>query len=140
MESIGGDLVYYATQNILPSCQNYTVGEAQMGYITHIVDDTRTNRGTAIIVIPPVQESIWDYVIYPLGLEQELAEYKEILIHHATLYDGEWISEFAMNQDIYADGFHFLLEDGYQQFQDAVFGGGNEKILKVRKIVVNEEE
>lgn len=134
-----GDLVYYATQNILPGCQNYTIGEEQMGYVTHIVDDTKEHGGTAIIVIPPVQESIWDYVIYPLGLEPELAEYKETLVHHATLYDGEWLSEFAMNQDIYADGFHFLLEDGYQQYQDAVFGG-NEKILKVRKIVVDEEE
>lgn len=133
-----GDLIHYATQNIYPGCQNYSIGEEQMEYITQIVDDVKEQGGKVIIVIPPIQESIWDYVIRPLELEADMAKYKEILIQHATLYDGEWISEFSMNQDIYADGFHFLLEDGYQQFQNAIFIG-NENILKVRKCPTDDE-
>lgn len=126
------DLLYYATQNILPGCQGYAVGEQQMADLVYILDDTVKGGGTPLVVVPPVQESIWDYVIYPLELEDELESYKSVLQRHAAVYDGEWISGFAKNQDIYADGFHFLNGDGYEQFENAVFLGEGE-IFKVRK-------
>lgn len=117
------DLVIYATDSILPCCKKYSIGEEQMRDIIFIADDVRENGGEPLIICPPVQESIWDYVIFPLELEDELETYKSELEEHSMIYDMEWISDFARNQDIYADGFHFLRGDGYQQFENAVLTG-----------------
>lgn len=126
------DLVIYATDSILQVCKNYSIGEEQMSNIIYIVDDVRENGGEPLIVCPPVQESIWDYVIFPLGLEDELEAYKSELGKHATIYDMEWISDYSKNQDIYADGFHFLYGDGYLQFENAILTGDAE-FLRVRE-------
>ncbi len=127
------DLVVYATQTIYPRCQNYRIGEKQIEDIIYIVDDTRKYGGNSLIVIPPVQESIWDYVILPFDLQDELEKYKEILQKHSVVYDMEWISNFAENQDIYTDGFHFPGE-GYLQFENAVFTGKAD-FLQVREYI-----
>lgn len=101
-----------------------------MGNLLFILDDCRLNGGETLVVLPPVQEVIWDYVIYPMGLEPYLVEYREEIARHATIYDMEWLSEFAKDQDIYADGFHFLQGDGYQRFAEAV-ATGEADFLKV---------
>lgn len=117
------DLRLYALENIYPSCQDYTIGQEQMNALIYIVQDTRANNGEPLIVCPPVQESIWDYVIFPLELEDELEKYKTELQQYSVVYDMEWISDFAKNQDIYSDGFHFMRGDGYKQFERAIFVG-----------------
>lgn len=116
------DLVDYA-KSIYETCQDYTIGEKQMENFLYIIDDVQANGGEIKVVLPPVQESIWELVIEPLGLEPELEAYRKILREHTDVYDMEWKSEFAKDQTIYADGFHFLLKDGYQQFTEALFTG-----------------
>ena len=115
------DLVIYATENIYPGCQNYKIGEEQMKYVTDILIDMENSGKEVILVTPPIQDSIWEYVIEPMELEAQMNEYKERLSEYAPIYDMEWKNEFTANQDNYADGFH-LTGELYKVFTDNVFG------------------
>ncbi len=121
-EKYRADLIDYA-QIIYTNCENYELGQVQIEDYLYIIDDVQKNGGEVTVVLPPVQESIWELVIEPLHLEQNLDTYREILLQHTDLYDMEWKSDFARDQDIFADGFHFLYGDGYQRFTEAIFTG-----------------
>lgn len=122
------DLVAYAQNNIALAGPDYSIGEEQMQDITYIVDDVKRNGGKALIVCPPVQEVIWDYVIVPYELEDEMEAYKSELSRHTDVYDMEWLSDFARDQELWGDGFH--LRD-YGPFEKAIFTGEAD-FLKIR--------
>lgn len=115
------DLIVYATEKIYKRCQNYKIGEEQMEYVTDILMDMESRGKEVRVITPPVQDSIWEYVIEPLELETQMNEYKDRLSDYVPIYDMEWRNEFTANQDNYADGFH-LTEESYIVFTDNVFG------------------
>jgi hypothetical protein len=127
------DLVDYALNNIFPGCQNYSLGAEQMADIEYILSDANENGISTIVVIPPVQASIWELVIEPLEIYDDMEIYKRRLMKYSVVYDMEWLSEFAKSQDLYADGFH-LQEDRYFRFTNAIFMGDEEMVVIREKI------
>lgn len=122
-------LVRYAVGNIYPGTENYTIGNEQLDYIINIVQTTKDNGGEVKILIPCVQESIWEYVLTPLNLEPQLMEYKSYLSQYAPLYDMEWQNEVSYRQDIFADGFHFVDRETYNDIYTSIlFGEPNENV------------
>jgi len=117
------DLVDYALNGIKPMCLQYSIGEEELGNYIYVLEDCRANGGEPLVVLPPVQESIWELVIHPLKLEPYLEEYRKMLSPYADLYDMEWESDFSKEQDIFKDGFHFVRGDGYSRFTQAIFTG-----------------
>lgn len=116
------DLIDYA-KIIYENCEEYEVGQTQLEDYLYIIDDVQKNGGEVTVVLPPVQECIWELVIEPLHLESDLESYRQILLQHTDLYDMEWKSDFAREQDIFRDGLHFYNKDGYQRFTEAIFTG-----------------
>ncbi len=62
-------------------------------------------------MIPACNRVIWDRVIYPLGIDFYIDLYKDYLKSHAAVYDMEFYSEYAENDNNFQDGFHFVLEE-----------------------------
>lgn len=116
------DFLEYALYNIRRGCNNYSIDQAQIDHIINMVEITKKNGGDVKILIPCVQESIWDYVIEPLELEDEIAAYKRKLAKHAVIYDMEWKNELCKQQDIWGDGFHFKDMEVYRIYTNELFG------------------
>lgn len=76
-----------------------------------------------MFVAPPVQEGILSYVIEPCNIRGQMDDYKKILLGYGTVFDFEWKSELAKNQDYYDDGFHFNGNIPYRLFAEAIFTG-----------------
>lgn len=117
------DLLEYTFVNILPFSREYVYSEESLGYLCTIAEDINSRGGEIVFVAPPVQECIWDYVIEPCNIKGQMDDYKKILLGYGTVYDFEWKSEFAKNQDYYDDGFHFNGNIPYRLFTEAVFTG-----------------
>ena len=123
------DLVVYAVGSIYPVCQNYTIGDEQEDFLLNVIQETKKNNGDVKILIPCVQESIWEYVIEPLEIERYMNYYKKELSNYATIYDMEWKSDISLQQDIWADGFHFISSDVYNDiYAVQLFGENNDRI------------
>lgn len=112
------DLVEYAVTNIYPGCRSYRIGGDQMEAVIEILEDMNKKGGDITLVTPPVQESIYEYVIEPLHLEGQMEQYKQTLSRYAAVYDMEWKSGFIKEQDNFSDGFHLSNNGSYQIFTD----------------------
>lgn len=122
------DLVDYAVTNIYPGCQPYRIGEEQMGAVIEILRDMNHKGGGVILATPPVQESIFEYVIEPLKLQGEMEQYKRMLSRYTDIYDMEWKNSFIKEQDNFTDGFHLSNNGSYRIFTDNVFGKASDLI------------
>ena len=132
------DLIQYAQNNIYPGCKNYSISQDAMNSIIHIITDVQDNGGEIKILAPVVQESIWEYVIIPLGLEAfkikiKVALYsnKNEIQKYTEIYDMEWQSRLSEKQDIFSDGFHFDTNETYQIYTRNLLGD-TDKYLIIR--------
>lgn len=117
------DLLEYTLGAILPLSRGYIYSEESLGYLRVIAEDINSRGGEIVFVAPPVQECVWDYVIEPCNIREQMDDYKKILLGYGTVYDFEWKSEFVKNQDYYDDGFHFNGSVPYRLFTEAIFTG-----------------
>jgi len=125
------DLIQYAQNNIYPGCKNYSISQDAMNSIIHIITDVQDNGGEIKILAPVVQESIWEYVIIPLGLEAYMEQYKNEIQKYTEIYDMEWQSRLSEKQDIFSDGFHFDTNETYQIYTRNLLGD-TDKYLIIR--------
>ncbi len=117
------DLLEYTLGNILPNVRTYALSDENIEYLCSIAEDINARGGEILFVAPPVQECIWEYAIEPYNIENQIKQYKNVLLSNGTIYDFEWKSEFAKNQDYFDDGFHFNGSVPYTLFTDSVFTG-----------------
>lgn len=113
----------YAKESILPACYGYTVGDEQMGYALSIIKDMYARDIEVIVVVPPVHSSIWEYVLYPLEITDEIDSYKSVLSEYSLVRDMEEINQFTLDENNYRDGFHLVMynEDGSMSWQNKIF-------------------
>ena len=81
-------------------------------------------RGVELeFILWPCNRTIWDRVIMPLDLYDEIELYKDYVKSRAKVYDMEFPHRDMAGQDgLFLDGFHLTLE-GKSMIIDAVFGG-----------------
>lgn len=115
-------------RHIYPECKEYRWGQEEMGFAVGMIQDTLAGGGEVKVLLPAVQESIWEYVIEPLELADQMAAYRQELSRYTDLYDMEWKSELSERQDYFADGFHFKTTELYQIYARNVFGEADESV------------
>ncbi len=126
------DLLEYALYCILPSVNDYEIDEESMKWISDICTAVDEDGGQMMILLPCVQESIWEYVIEPLNLETKIKEYHNRLLDlPVTIYDMEWLNEISQDQTVYSDGFHFKNSDYYQEFYTKDIFGTHDENVKI---------
>lgn len=100
----------------------YSTAE-NLGRLKELAEICRERDIDLVFILFPSNRVIWENVIYPRGMDAELEAYKEELKKLGTVYDMEFYSDIAKNDDVFQDGFHMTL-DGKMMVIDAVFGGG----------------
>ena len=98
--------ITYANEIILPVVKNYEINYELLEEVKRIADYCKQNNIDFYLFIPPVDETIWQYVIEPLALYDELDEYKTALSYYATIYDLEFENNANYVEEDFVDGFH----------------------------------
>lgn len=105
------DLIHYAKEVIAgEGCVKYRYDTEAISALAQIGHYCKLHKIKLIFIIPPMQESIFDLAVVPLGLDFYVDRTREDLIKIATVYDWEYINDFTNNQDNFFDGFH--LKEG----------------------------
>lgn len=125
------DLVNYAVNNIYPSCAGATYGGEQIEYYKNMINLTQKNGGKVKILIPCVQESIWEFVIMPLEIEKAWESCKLELSFMAPVYDMGWQNEISYQQELFADGFHFISESLYNEIYGQTIWGDDRQNVRI---------
>ncbi len=89
-----------------------------------------------VFVFPPVHDVIYERVIWPRHMEDELQYMKDYLIERATVYDFEIRSDFSAEPDSFYDGFHLMLENKHL-FARQIFSDTNERPDMVQRYIRN---
>ena len=97
--------------------------EQNLGALKELAAKCKERDIELVFILFPSNRVIWENVIYPRGMDAELEAYKEELKKLGTVYDMEFYSDLARNDDVFQDGFHMTLE-GKMMVIDAVFGDG----------------
>ena len=97
---------YYADAIIYPLAENFEINYNAIKKIKDISDFCAENGIEFNIFIPPIDESIWEYVIKPLNLTLELDKYKSELSMFCKVYDMEYENVRGFLESDFADGFH----------------------------------
>ncbi len=103
------DLLDYVNY-ILPECQNYSC----YGYCQRLDEVIRYcgENGIEIrFVLFNSNRTIWEKVIYALGLQGQMSFYKDFLKTRAVVIDLEEDNAYAHNDGLFIDGFHVVLEE-----------------------------
>lgn len=97
----------------------------------NMLASVKENGGNAKILIPCIQESIWDLVMKPTDAEEKWNPYKIELSLLATVYDMEWQSEISYSQDVFADGFHFAAIETYDDIYAQALWGNDKRYVRI---------
>ncbi len=103
-------------------CESYSAPVEYLEELGRIIDYCDENGIEIVFVLPPANAEIWNRVIYPLGIDKYIEQYKDFLKSRATVYDFEFYNDFARNDDNFLDGMHLVLR-GKLWLTDVVFGG-----------------
>ncbi len=104
------DLQNYA-YTIEGQCSQYEGCWMYMDMLEEVIDYCEQNDIELVFVIPNSNRAIWDIVVYPYGIDAYIEQYKDFLKSRATVYDMEFYNDYAANDSLFYDGFHFVLEE-----------------------------
>ncbi|MDO4566291.1 MAG: hypothetical protein Q4B42_03070 [Oscillospiraceae bacterium] len=104
------DLLEYS-YIIYSQCADYSPPLDYLAELEEIISYCEENGIELIFVIPNCSRVIWNEVIYPLELDYYIDIYKDFLKSRATVYDMEFDNDYAANDPLFYDGFHFVLEE-----------------------------
>lgn len=107
------NLRYYAQEVIYPGAEHYEINFENIEALQEIAVYCRENDITFTVIFPPMDTSIWELVIEPLDLFDEMTTYKAAISEFAVVYDMEYPEMDAYTSLDYADGFHMIgMQDG----------------------------
>ena len=88
-------------------CTDYVLNETAIERLKDVAVYCKENDIKLVFYVPPCHSTIWENVIEPLSLEDEMDMYKRELSFYADIYDMEYISAITENDAAFRDGFHF---------------------------------
>lgn len=116
------NLMAYA-DTIYAQCENYRLHEENLQKLVKIAQTCQERGIRLVFVFPPVDESITDLVIRPLGIEDDLAQIKQTLQNTgAEIRDFEYEPEATFTQEQFYDGFHLDVVRGLPDYTRLLFG------------------
>lgn len=116
--------LYNYSDTIYNQCATYKGSVEYLARLQEIIDYCDENGIELTFVMPACNRVIWDRVIYPLDIDFYMDIYKDYLKSRATVYDMEFYSAYAENDDYFQDGFHFVLDEKLRMTR--IFFGGEE--------------
>lgn len=131
-EKYRDDLVYYAKEVIAKEgCGRYKYDERAVSELKKIGKYCSENNVKLVFIIPPMQESIFDLVIDPMGFASTVERVREDLSQIAIVYDFEFVNDFTRNQNNFQDGFHLVESEPSSVYLKALVEGKPKDFMKV---------
>lgn len=104
------NLLDYATL-IYGQIGDYHGAISYLERLDEIIDYCDANDIEIIFLIPNSNRAMWDLTIFPLEIDDYIEIYKDRLKSRAIVYDMEYYNDYAMDDDIFYDCFHFMREE-----------------------------
>ncbi|MDD3428622.1 MAG: hypothetical protein PHG02_01285 [Oscillospiraceae bacterium] len=116
-------LTEYAQTALVPACQNYTLNTQQLQRLVEMAEYCAQNQIALTFVFPPMDESVWNLVVQPLGIAPQLEKAVEVLnATPARVLDYETTLDAELTERQFYDGFHIDTVYGLPQFTKLLFG------------------
>ena len=116
------DLADYALNKISEKTTNWQVNEKELERLIETIEKCQEKGIKVTIVLPPVDDSIWNLVICPKGIEQPMLEaIARLRQTGATVLDYEIENRPAFGDDMFYDGFHPDAERGLPVWEEILF-------------------
>ena len=113
------DRVDYA-QTLYGVCEGYTLNEENITRLIEVADYCAANDIRFTVVMPPVDSSITDLVLEPLGIDKVMEGYLPRLTAHMRVLNYEH-PRLAWEQSHFYDGFHLDPVRGLPEFTVMLF-------------------
>ncbi|MEG0273094.1 MAG: hypothetical protein RR639_08285 [Hydrogenoanaerobacterium sp.] len=95
---------------------DYTLDLDNLQKLNDVVSYCKSKGIELLFVIPPMHQTIWDNVITPLNLQDDIQQYKDVVKNIGVVYDMEY-ADFPQNKsDDFWDGFHFYGDTDLEHF------------------------
>lgn len=120
--TIRKDLVSYSVDSLSQRTTGWQVNEKQLERLIGLVSLCAERNIRLTIVLPPMDDSVWDLIICPEGIEppmlQALGRLREAGAH---ILDYEIENRPSFGDDMFFDGFHLDTERGLPVFTEMLF-------------------
>lgn len=112
------DLISYSVDNIGSKGQNWRLNQKELERLLELIDRCEEQGIRITIVLPPVEESVWQLVIRPNGIEEPMLQaIGQLEATSAIVLDYEFTNRPDFGQDLFYDGFHLDEERGLPVWQ-----------------------
>ena len=101
-------------------CSGYSLSEENIARLIEVADYCAANGIRFTVVMPPVDSSITDLVLEPLGIDQIIEGYLPRLTVHMRVLNYEY-PRLEWDQDKFYDGFHLDPVRGLPEFTEMLF-------------------
>lgn len=120
--TIREDLADYALDKISEKTQNWQINQPQLTRLLQAIE-TCQQRGIKItIVLPPVEDSIWNLVICPKGIEEPMIQVITSLRQTGVpVLDYEIENRPLFGNELFYDGFHLDAQRGLPLWEKMLF-------------------
>lgn len=104
-EPYGDYFEFYARQRIYPMCEGYYIDDDMWDALQAVIDYCDQSGVELTFVFTPTHESIYQYVIEPLGIDAT-DQLKAFVLGKANVIDMELHNDFTADDANFYDGFH----------------------------------
>ncbi len=116
-----------AMKSVTPDASAYALNTENLQRLAALAEYCAENGIRLTFVMPPVDGALREYLIGPLGLEEELLAIREALLATgAQVRDFEALPEKTFDEEQYYDGFHLDVVRGLPEFTRILFGAKEE--------------
>ena len=98
----------YALESIYPMTEGYGINYDMIEKLRDMAEYCEGKGIQLNVIMAPMDRSLWEYVVKPLDLYDEMDEYKRLISEFAVIYDMEYEEMDAYVTSDYADGFHMM--------------------------------
>ena len=107
--------------NLYTVCYGYEYDQADVDRYIELAKMCREKGITLYTVLPPLDDSMIDIVVHPLGLEKYIAQFISQVEDYTTVINFEYNDPNIFTQDEFYDGLHLDVVRGMPRYTQMLF-------------------
>ena len=108
-------------ENLYNVCYGYEYDQADVDRYLELAQQCKDKGITLYTVLPPLDDSMIDIVVHPLGLEQYIEKFIGQVEDYTTLLNFEYNETNIFTQDEFYDGLHLDVVRGMPRYTQMLF-------------------
>ncbi len=116
------NLEEYAKDTIYDVCKDYVLDTDDIERYINLAKMCREKGITLYTVMPPVDQSLMDLVVIPLGIDKEIEKFITAVSPYTEVINFEYRQPATFSEDMFFDGFHLDIYSGLPVYTETLFG------------------